>query len=609
MNARASEDANSTPPAAHASTRTPLARKVLIAMAIRLMAVTIALTGFGYLHVMRAITKQSMDGFAQYVHAKAARDSEMFRLAEDNHTLLRRAIIDALRAYGDTDPTAEFDKLCDSMANGSFISRKATFDGTKQASISSASGALSKQTAETRRLVLAARSVCESFGRAYQSRFLNTWFTTLDGTGVMFWPSRPGFAFEENEIGIADDAAGDDIYFSPATPEKNPERKSIWTKPYIDPVTHLPLVTLISPTYDGDEFLGVVGHDIALKELVNRAMQDRLEGTYNLVVRSDGLLVAHPHRMEEIMKAGGVLDISKSSDVELHGVYQAIANGEPPEIVLPSRDEQNLLGIERISGPNWFLVSVYPKKLVEDTAWSTARVILFGGIVSLVIELLLFYSLLKRRVTAPLGQLQGAIREVTEGKRAIALDTSRDDELGELAESFLVMAKAVDDREKDQKEAEAAIVVLNQELALNLEREKERNAQLLALQREVEDLSTPVLEVADRVLALPIIGLFDSSRSQKLMDRVLDAVVAKRARLVILDVTGTHDINDTATNELLKVVSAIRLLGAKCVLTGVRASIARSMVMQGADLQSVETLSSLGQALENHFMRQSAKTK
>jgi rsbT co-antagonist protein RsbR len=229
--------------------------------------------------------------------------------------------------------------------------------------------------------------------------------------------------------------------------------------------------------------------------------------------------------------------------------------------------------------------------------------------VSLAIELLLFYSLLKNHITEPLTQLREAIGQVTLGNRAPVLDTARDDELGELAASFLVMAKAVDEREKAQKEAEEAIVVLNRELELNLEREKERNEQLVTLQREVDEHSTPVLEVAKHVLALPIIGLLDSTRGQKIMDRLLDAIVAKKARLVILDVTGTRDIDETATEQLSKVVSAARLLGAKCVLTGVRANVARTMVMHGADLQSVETLASLGQALERYFGSQFADTK
>ncbi|HRI67575.1 MAG TPA: HAMP domain-containing protein, partial [Polyangium sp.] len=255
------------------------------------------------------------------------------------------------------------------------------------------------------------------------------------------------------------------------------------------------------------------------------------------------------------------------------------------------------------------LVSVYPKTLVQETAWGAARFILLGGLISLAIELALFYSLLKHRVTAPLAQLRQAIANVAAGERTIELDTKRDDELGELAASFEAMAEAVKDREKAQLEAEAAIRVLNQELALNLEREKERNEHLLALQREIDDLSTPVLEVAQDVLALPIIGVLDAARGQKIMDRLLDAVTRKRAQFVILDVTGTHAMDVSALEQLLKVIAAIRLLGAKCVLTGVRPAVAQAMVKLGADIQSVETLRSLGQALDVYLRRARPKAR
>ncbi len=574
------------------ATRQPLARKVLFAMTIRLMLVTIALTGFGYVHVMRAVTDQSMDGFERYAKAKGDRESELFRLAEDNHAIMRKAFVDALHDYGDRDPVEEFERRYEEGADGSTFSRQATYDGTRHAGFNSDAGMAAKLDADTRRRILSASAMLESFGRAYQTRFLNTWFTGYDGIALMFWPERPNYSMEQ-DIAIE---MGDTDYITPATPEKNPERKSIWTKSYIDPTTKLAMVSLSTPVYDKDRYLGVVAHDILLKELVERTMSDRLEGTYNVLLRDDGFLIAHPQKTQDL--ASGGFDVMKSADTELQAIYRQASSAAPGTTVVESEDGRNYLGIARIAGPNWFLVAMYPKAIVEKTAFSTARFILLGGLVSLAIELVLFYALLKGRVTAPLAQLRDAIRKVTAGERTIELDSSRDDELGELAESFQTMALSVKDREEAQKQAEESITILNLELASNLEREKERNEQLLALQREVDDLSTPVLEVWRHVLALPIIGVLDEARGQKIMERLLDAVVSRQSQFVILDITGTHAIDAAAAERLMRVVSAVELLGARCVLTGVRPAVARAIVEIGADFGSLKTLRTLRQGLE-----------
>ncbi|HMY16452.1 MAG TPA: cache domain-containing protein [Polyangium sp.] len=606
MTSPAAEDANVEDIPASTRARHPLAHKVLVSMAIRLMVVTVALTGFGYVHVSRAVTGQILDGFSRFIQERGERESEVFLAAEDNHVAIRTALVDELRAYAQRDPTPEFEYRYEVKADGTIVCRKERFDATKQASCVSDPGMQDKIDADLRRRVLSANSVIDHYGAAYHARFMNTWFTTVDGVGFMYWPENPTYyAVETNQ----DDSAGDDDYLTPASPGKNPHRNIIWTKSYFDQVSKLMVVSITTPAYDGDRFLGVIGHDIPLKKLLDRTLSTQIDGTYSFLLRNDGYLIAHPLKVAELDRAHGALDVSKEGEPELLATYRMARDIREKAAVMSSEDGRSYLGIAKIAGPNWFLVSVYPKKLVEDAAWSTARFILLGGLVSLAIELLLFYSLLKNHITEPLTQLRGAIGQVTLGNRAPVLDTARDDELGELAASFLVMAKAVDEREKAQKEAEEAIVVLNRELELNLEREKERNEQLVTLQREVDEHSTPVLEVAKHVLALPIIGLLDSTRGQKIMDRLLDAIVAKKARLVILDVTGTRDIDETATEQLSKVVSAARLLGAKCVLTGVRANVARTMVMHGADLQSVETLASLGQALERYFGSQFADTK
>jgi rsbT co-antagonist protein RsbR len=129
----------------------------------------------------------------------------------------------------------------------------------------------------------------------------------------------------------------------------------------------------------------------------------------------------------------------------------------------------------------------------------------------------------------------------------------------------------------------------NQELQQQLQVVKEQN-ELIGRQRDIiHELSTPVLEVWDDVLTLPIIGLIDTKRAAEIMQRLLSAIVEKRAKFVIVDVTGVPIVDTQVANHLIQVVRAAGLLGASCMLTGIRPAVARTLVDLGVDLSAMNT--------------------
>ena len=113
----------------------------------------------------------------------------------------------------------------------------------------------------------------------------------------------------------------------------------------------------------------------------------------------------------------------------------------------------------------------------------------------------------------------------------------------------------------------------------------------------IRELSTPVIEVWDGVLCLPVVGVMDTTRSAEMTEALLHAVVDKRARCAIIDVTGI-EVMDTATaDHFLRMAKAVRLLGAQCVLAGVSPGIAQTIVHMGVDLTDVTTHRTLRDAL------------
>ncbi|HEY0480749.1 MAG TPA: STAS domain-containing protein [Kofleriaceae bacterium] len=113
---------------------------------------------------------------------------------------------------------------------------------------------------------------------------------------------------------------------------------------------------------------------------------------------------------------------------------------------------------------------------------------------------------------------------------------------------------------------------------------------------EMLELSTPVIQLWDGVLALPIIGTLDSSRTQIVMEALLEQVVATRSPIAILDITGVPTVDTLTAQHLLKAVAATRLMGAECIISGIRPQIAQTIVHLGVNLGDVVTKASLSDA-------------
>lgn len=116
-------------------------------------------------------------------------------------------------------------------------------------------------------------------------------------------------------------------------------------------------------------------------------------------------------------------------------------------------------------------------------------------------------------------------------------------------------------------------------------------------QQDLLELSTPVIKLFEGVLAVPMIGTLDSSRTQVVMETLLERIVETGSRLAIIDITGVPTVDTLVAQHLLKTVSAIRLMGADCIISGIRPQIAQTIVHLGIDLQGIASKSSLADAL------------
>jgi rsbT co-antagonist protein RsbR len=131
--------------------------------------------------------------------------------------------------------------------------------------------------------------------------------------------------------------------------------------------------------------------------------------------------------------------------------------------------------------------------------------------------------------------------------------------------------------------------------------QKSREEIIRRQQAEMLELSTPVVKLWDGILAVPLIGTLDSGRTQVVMENLLQSIVDTGSSFAIVDITGVPTVDTMVAQHLIKTVSAAKLMGANCVISGIRPQIAQSMVHLGVEFRDVVTKATLADALEYAF--------
>lgn len=130
---------------------------------------------------------------------------------------------------------------------------------------------------------------------------------------------------------------------------------------------------------------------------------------------------------------------------------------------------------------------------------------------------------------------------------------------------------------------------------------KSREEVILRQTDEIAEISTPVIRVWDGIVAMPIIGTLDSSRTQVVMENLLQEIVETSSTIAILDISGVPAVDSLVAQHLIKTVSATRLMGAECIISGIRPEIAQTVVHLGIDLSGIITKATLASALKYAF--------
>ncbi len=223
-----------------------------------------------------------------------------------------------------------------------------------------------------------------------------------------------------------------------------------------------------------------------------------------------------------------------------------------------------------------------------------ATVLLFG--VALVL-MFMAATALARTITIPLEDLVAATLRIQRGDYSAHVPSYDRSEIGRLALIFNRMINTLQHQRDEVLQQQAILEHRNQELEHALATIKAANAERELLTTTVRELSVPVVPILDHVLIVPLVGELDQERAQLLLTRLLERISTEQARIAILDITGVPFVDNTTVTWLVHAARAARLLGARCILVGIRPDVAEALVTSGVDLTGLTTRADLRSAL------------
>ncbi|MFY0568658.1 ATP-binding protein [Archangium lansingense] len=468
------------PPPPHS--RAPLARSTLIKMGVRIAVVIALTTVFSYLHLHHTLRTEALAQLEQHVSERIQREQAIFLLAEDNLGVVKKALAERIRTLTPEDVGPRFDSLFVRLPDGTVRSRPESFDGTKVPGVFVPRGVTLDE--DMRRRLLASYDVLSWYGPAFHVRITDTFVTLPEGPIILYWPERPKWVHDA-EPGLM---VTELEYFVTSRPENNPERRTLWSEVYLDTVSDSSMTSVTHPLDLEGRQVAAVSQDVLLEELVARTINDHLPGTYNVIFRDDGKLIAHPG-----------MATTAGEEEHMRRIVERVKARQPGQAVLELPEHGEYLAVGRLRGPGWNFVTVLPEHIVTKPAFQAARYVLLLGLLSLVLELVIMAWVLRHQITRPLESFTQAADRVASGDFHVELDTSRNDELGQLARSFRTMADKVQHREQALREANEGLEQHVEERTREL---KEVHLQLVQSARRagMAEIATNVLHNVGNVL-------------------------------------------------------------------------------------------------------------
>ncbi|WP_415884574.1 EAL domain-containing protein [Neptuniibacter sp. QD34_54] len=433
----------------------PLAQKTLLQMSIRLSVVITLAAIISYAHIFGILHDQVEDSLRVYITERGEKESQIFLNAQLNHRLFEEQFLKQWPERSKQAEPQDFDLLFEKRSDQTRRLSKEAFtgihrpDGTISQHISAFIGTNAPNSNEFANKLQLSYQLIDRYADAFTQHYANLYVSMPENVNIVYWPNIPWGEQAESNLDVTIEEW---VYIS--TPQNNPQRDHAWTGLYFDPTADEWMVSLVTPVDHNNKHLINVGHDILLNDLFDSVFNDKLSGTHNFVVRHDGRIIAHPDLTDALNRTKGILHANDSGNDsianQVHAVLAHAQTQNQSTFILEPNSADALLAVTKIAGPDWYFVTVYPKSLLSSTALQTAYIVSIAGILSLLVELLILFFILKGQVLYPLGVFRRFSRAMRDSNFDAINDVKhsaipkRKDEMGELATTMITMAEHIE---------------------------------------------------------------------------------------------------------------------------------------------------------------------
>lgn len=407
----------------------------------RWIAVVIIVTAIiCYWQVSYRVKEQTLTQLKNYIEQRGQLENELFASVSNDHELLKAAILKKLSQPSDEQAIhRRFEQLFSRGEDGIIRNRPEQFDGETQSCFYGDKSL--KITPTLEKQLLAFYDLTNQYGQAWRRHFTNTYILTPKNTITLYSPDNATWCQDADEsLDIRKEE-----YFWISNYVYNPKRETLWTGVYFDKVGKRWLISGVTPIDFEGHHIASIGHDIELTSLLNRTFTQQLSGSYSMIFRKDGRLIAHPDWQAHIEQQHGMFNILQEENEDLKHIFDLINNTR--DSIIEDDVYNRYLAVTQIAQPGWYFVVVIPKNFVRQVAWETTQIILILGIFSLIFVLSILYFFMHKHITKPLHSFLVAIRRLEKEDFNVQLDDTRKDELGQLAVAFKAMAVILADRE------------------------------------------------------------------------------------------------------------------------------------------------------------------
>ena len=484
-------------------------RHSLAAVALRSSAAPITLaiiitTLLAYALFFASIKQQQLDELALFSKQRVNYELEIFRLAEDNLATLKADTIEQFQQISLEESDRYIQNTTELLADGTRRTRAEDFDTHSETQIFIAKNV--ELSAQAKRALTVTDKLVAKYGLAWRNRFPNLYFIGTENYSTVLW-------YEESFIlGLpADFTHMDKPYYLVGTPKYNPSGENRWTSIYLDDTSHKLMVSSIMPLYIDNQFVGNFGHDIYLDELMARTIGNHPDGAINMLITNTGELISHPQYMGLIAESGNAIAIDQSGDENLKTIYRVIrkqqaeqpiantAQNKIATVVVEDKAFDRYLVATQMGEMGWIMITEYPRSLISREAFYLARTVLVLGAILLVVEFIVLFMVVRRKVSGPLEQL-GLAAHSWKLKRTQAFFAdfaNRKDEVGSLSREFMRLQETIDEQFaqlhkeiEERTRAEEALQKQTDELShLNANLDSMVKRRTVDLEREVHERS------------------------------------------------------------------------------------------------------------------------